>query len=121
MSDWSSYGCSSDRMAVALRAAHLGAAHSVGDVAMFIDGIVGNRAGEARPAAARIIFRAAVEQQFTAAGTAILAVLMIIPIASGKGRFGAGLAQHMILFVGQALAPFLFGHVDSIHGAKCGL
>jgi len=107
-------------MAFALGAAHLGADHAVADVAMLGDHLFVRRRGEARPAAARIIFGVALEQDLAAASAAIGARVLVVPIFAGEGPFGARLTEDMILLRRELLAPFGIGEFELVHAPNVG-
>src|SRR3546814_2347531 len=81
-------------MAVAACAARLDPAHSLRDIGMLRHDAWLGGLGEARPTAARIIFRIAFEQPLSAAGAAIFPAFVVIPVASRKGALGACLTQN---------------------------
>jgi len=103
---------------VAACAAHLDPAHAMALVGMLGDMGGVHRLGEARPARSRIIFVDAVEQLELARGAGIDAVGLVVGVAPGIGAFGAGFAQHVELFRGQALAPLGLGEIEMLHGHK---
>ena len=109
------------KMAVAAGAANLRSNHSVGAVLMEGHFLGIGRLGEARPAAAAVELGPAVEQKLAAAGAAIPARFVIVPIEAGESALGAALAKHLILIGGKALAPLLVGHVLRVHGRDVGL
>src|SRR5687767_925598 len=96
-------------MPAALGAAHLGADHAVAAVVVQGHRLARRRAGEARPAAAALELGAAVEQHRPAAGAAVAALIVIVPVDAGKGPLRAALAQHLVLLGRKALAPLVFG------------
>ena len=76
-------------VAAAALADDLGADHPVRDVALDLDGLGHLRLGEARPARARLELRVGVEQLRAAAGTAVDAVLVVVPVLPGERPLGA--------------------------------
>src|SRR3712207_5951708 len=90
---------------VAARAAHLGADHPVGAILDKFDGIGRDRFGEAWPAGARVVLRAAVEESVAAGGAVVEAVIVGIHVLTGERALGRSLAQDGVLLRREPLAP----------------
>ena len=108
-------------MAVTGSASDFGPDHAMAVVLVKAHLLAIGWAGEARPAAAAVELGAAVEQKLAAAGAAIAAFVMIVPVEAGEGALGAALAEHLILFGREAPAPFLVGQIFRIHDDKVGI
>src|SRR5690348_5500686 len=99
-------------------ARHFRAHHAVGLVHVLLDLRLRSRLGEARPAAARVELLARAEQFLAAAGAAIRALGMVVPILAGESALGPLLAQHVVLLGRQALAPILLARLLVAHGVS---
>src|SRR5579872_378587 len=88
--------------------------HSVAAVDVLVHAVVGDRAGKARPTAARIEFRIGLEEFGTAAYAAIDAGRRRSLILAGEGPFGGLLACDSILLWRQLRTPFTVGLLDLV-------
>lgn len=94
-------------VAVALLAEYFGALHAVAVVRCFRDAGLFDGAGEAWPAATRIVFVGRCEQRCATACAAIGAFVVAIPVFAGEGRLGSLFPQNAILLWRQLIEPFL--------------
>jgi hypothetical protein len=85
------------KVGVAARAAHLGADHPVGVILDELDGIRRDGLGEARPAGARVVLRAAVEESIAARGAMVEAIFVGIYVLTRERALGRRLAQDGVL------------------------
>src|SRR5258708_39756457 len=95
------------QMRVALRAEHLGAAHSVSAIDARLHVRIVHRRPETGPTGAGIELGAGAEQFVIAADAAIGAVVVQVPVFAGEGGLGAALARDLILLRGQLPLPDL--------------
>src|SRR5262245_43641177 len=93
-------------MSVALAAEHLGSAHK--EAIVFFSGNIFFRhwRPETRPAGSRIKLGIRAKQLIAAAAATVDALLVIVPILTGKGRLRALFPGDMKLFVRQLFFPF---------------
>ena len=94
---------------MAARAAHLGADHPARPIIDQFDGVRRDGLGEARPAAARVVLCAAIEEQVAAGGAVVEAVFVCVHVLTGERTLGRSLAQDGILLRREPLAPLLVG------------
>src|SRR3569833_2870736 len=83
------------------------ALHSQAVVFAHLDFFRIGRFPEAGPAAAGVELRVRGEQLRAAAGAAVGAVLVMVPVLAGEGAFGSRLPQHAELLGRQRLPPLL--------------
>src|SRR3712207_7879583 len=69
---------------MAARTAHLGAHHPVRAVLDELDGIRRDGLGEARPAGARVVLRAALEEHVAAGGTVVELLIVSVDVLPGE-------------------------------------
>jgi len=99
-------------MAAAVRAQNFRAVHSQAEIIPRDDFFLRRNFRKTRPAAAGIKFVVRLEEYLAAAGAAVNTGFFRVPIFTREGAFGARLAQDVILFGGQELAPFGFGALE---------
>ncbi len=87
-------------------AAHFGAAHVVAEIIVFGNGFCINRAREARPAAAGIIFVGGAEQRFAADNVHINAGFEQMVVFVAEGIFGRAVLGNLVLLFGQGAFEF---------------
>ena len=104
------------QMPVAPATAHLHPHHAMRPVLNHGQAIIGNRGIKAGPARTGILFGVGQEKIRPAPGAPINAFGLVIGQRAGKGPFCPRLAQDMILFRGQARAPFGIGEQQFFHG-----
>src|SRR6185503_8028926 len=83
--------------------------HAPGVVLAQLDRLGDLRLREARPARAGVELHARVEELVAAAGAAVHAVVVLVPVLTGEGALGAALAEHLVLLGSELLAPLLVG------------
>src|SRR5690606_12149112 len=105
------------QMGGAARAMDLGPHHEMAAVLLLFHRILGNRRGEAGPAAARLELVLLVEQRRPAADAAE-GPRLFRKAGMREGAFGAVLAGHPEGGLAQLLAPFGFGLLDLRHAAS---
>src|SRR5579864_7526475 len=93
-------------MRIAFAAHHFRAVHEETAVGFGVDVFLRGRRPEARPASAGIKLLIGAKQGGAATHTAVYAGLVIVPIASGEGSFGAFLARHREFLGRKLLLPF---------------
>src|SRR5277367_6116988 len=89
-------------MAVAMRRAHLDAAHAEGRIGQFADIGGLDRLGEAGPAATRFIFVRRGEERLARDDVDIDARLLVVKILAGSGALGGALLGHAVLLPRQS-------------------
>ncbi len=94
-------------MAAALVAHDLDAVHSQTRILLVADHAVGRRAVERRPARARIVLVAGVEQQLAATLAAIFPGRVVGIVLTRKRGLGAFLAAHVIFLGAELVAPLV--------------
>ena len=99
-------------VAAARRAHDLGANHPVARVGLRDDAVERRRLEEARPAAARLELRVRAEELRPAAGAAVDAVAVLVPVRAGERALRALAPQDLVLLGREALAPLLVGELD---------
>lgn len=102
-------------MSFARGAAHFGADHTVGYIAMFLDNFRIGRCGKAGPTRPTVKFRVRYEQGGATARAAKFAGTLFIGQFSGKGALCPGLAQDVILHRVQFCPPFRIAFVNFFH------
>src|SRR5262245_36559559 len=102
-------------MRVALTAKRLGSAHK--EAIVFFSGNIffRYRRPETRPAGSRIKLGIRAKQLTAAAAATVNALLVIVPILTGKGRLRAFLPRDMKLFVRQLFLPLGIALFDLFH------
>src|SRR5215208_455515 len=114
---------------VAARTAHLGADHPVRAVLNELYGLRRNGFGEARPAGARVVLRAAIEEHVAAGGAVVEAGFVGVHVLTGERTLGRSLTQDGILLCREPLPPLLVGeghllavgtHAESDRAAHAG-
>src|SRR6478736_324594 len=93
----------------ARRAPHFRADHAERGVLDELDGLGADRLVEARPAAAGVELRAALEELGAACAAGVEAGASLVEQLAGPGALGRRLAQHGVLVVAELLAPLVFG------------
>ncbi|MNV67249.1 hypothetical protein D3C71_1600410 [compost metagenome] len=84
-------------MRVGFPAPDLGTDHHVAEVRLLLDGIFAERTGEARPAAAGIVFVSGTEQRLAGDDIHIDSVAVVIPELVVEGRFRRAVLRDLIL------------------------
>src|SRR5688572_32778208 len=102
-------------MGAAFVAGDFGAPHHEAMVVLGGDVFFRHRRPEARPAGAGVKLGIGAEQLVAAAGAAVHAFVVMVPILAGKSALGALLPADLKLLVGQLLAPLLFGFFYFFH------
>src|SRR5215207_10422893 len=74
-----------------------------------LDSVRRDRLSEARPARARVVLRAAIEERVAAGGTVVEAVFVGVHVLAGERVLGRRLAQDGVLLWREPLAPLLVG------------
>src|SRR5215468_7276873 len=95
-------------MSVALTAKRLGSAHKEAIVLFSGNIFFRHRRPETRPTGSRIKLGIRAKQLIAAATATVDALLVIVPILTGKGRLRAFLPRDMKLFVRQLFFPSFF-------------
>src|SRR5579862_9090269 len=96
-------------MSAALGTTGFDASHTVALVAVFFNALFVCRLVKTWPASTGIELGFGVEQWLAATRAHIGSGILGLPILSGEGAFGTGLAGDVILLRRQLLTPFLFG------------
>src|SRR5947209_6055798 len=96
-------------VAAAPAARHLGPEHPIAPVLVLLDLALGERPGEARPAAAGVELRVRGEELLPAAGASIHAGVLRVPIPAGEGPLRPLLPQDAVLLGRQLLPPLGLG------------
>src|SRR5262245_15995826 len=87
-------------------AVNLGPLHEKRPILLRLDGIGACRLPEARPARARVVLRLGAEELGSAAGAAIRARLLRVPVAARERALGCMVPQHAVLLVRELALPF---------------
>src|SRR5215207_8198513 len=74
-----------------------------------LDSVRRDRLSEARPARARVVLRAAIEERVAAGGTVVEAVFVGVHVLAGERVLGRRLAQDGVLLRREPLSPLLVG------------
>src|SRR5690606_16343888 len=105
-------------VAVAARAAHLGADHAVGAVLVLGDRVAGDRLRERRPAGAGLVLLAGAEERVAAGGADVGARFLGADEAALPRPLGAVLAEHLVLLGREPPAPLLVAEDEPVHVAS---
>ena len=92
---------------MAARAAYLGTHHPVRAVLYKLDSVRRDCLGEARPAGARVVLRAALEERIAAGDAVVEAVFVGVHVLAGERALGRRLAQDGVLLRREPLPPLL--------------
>src|SRR3954451_21097957 len=107
-------------VAAAAPADDLRAGHPVRDVAPGLHRLGHRGLGERRPAGPRLELRVRREQLRAAAGAAVHAVVVTVPVLAGERTLRPGLPEYGVLLTRELLSPLRVGLRDlSLHDSDC--
>src|SRR5690606_20229431 len=95
----------------------LDAAHPVAEVLLRADGVAADRRPEAGPPRPGVVLGVGVEELVAAAGAAVDAVALEVPVLAGEGALGALLAADVVLLRRELPAPLFVG-LDDLPGHR---